>query len=84
MGIEFQAALAGLEVGLDVGAPEAVDALGIVAHHTDVFVHGAQQLDDLVLRRIGILVFIDQDVFEFPLVFAQTFWKIPEELIEFQ
>ena len=41
-------------------APEAVDALVIVADHADV-ARAAQQLDHPLLRQVGVLVLVDQD-----------------------
>ena len=58
---------------LDRSAAETVDALRVIAHHADIFMCGAQQFDDLILRRVGILVLVDQDVFELMLEFVQAF-----------
>ncbi len=52
----------------DVGAAPAVDRLVGVAHDADVAVRLAQQLDDLVLRVVGVLELVDQDVPEALLV----------------
>ena len=41
-------------------------------HHTDIFMHGTQQFDDLILYRVGILVFINQDVLKLMLVFDKA------------
>ena len=60
---------------LDVGPPEAIDALGVVAHHTNVFVIGGQLFYDEVLADIGILVFIHEDTFEPVLIFQEYFGK---------
>src|SRR6476620_4456135 len=50
------------------GTTERVNALGIITNHANIFMHCTQQLNDLVLRGVGILVLIDQDVLEFVLV----------------
>src|SRR6478672_1205489 len=49
------------------GTTERVNALGIITNHANIFMHCTQQLNDLVLRGVGILVLIDQDVLEFVL-----------------
>ena len=51
-----------LEVGdvLARGAAEAVDRLVVVAHHDDVAVLADQQLQQLLLREVGVLVLVDE------------------------
>ena len=66
------AELAQLAQVVDVGAPPAIDRLVVVTHRKDVAAglhKGAQQL---ILHRVGILVFVDQDVFEALLVLLQN------------
>ena len=48
----------------DVRAAPAVDRLVRVADDADVAVRLAQQLDDLVLRVVGVLELVDEDVRE--------------------
>ena len=69
---------------LDGGPAEGVDGLRIVAHHAHVLVHGAQQFDHFILRRVGILVLIDQDVAEFVLVGVEGFGHLHQQLVELE
>src|SRR4051794_21056616 len=48
----------------DVRAPPTVDRLIVVADHADIPMLAAEELDQLVLRAIGVLIFVYQDVFE--------------------
>ena len=66
---------------LDVGAAKGVDALGIVSHHTDILMHGAQLLDDEVLGEVGVLVLVHQDVAEAVLVFVEQIGEVPKQHI---
>ena len=43
---------------------ERVDALGIIAHHTDPMMNRSQLLHNGMLRQVGILILIHQDVLE--------------------
>src|SRR5699024_2851287 len=47
---------------LDGGAPEAVDALVVVAHHADVLGRAGEQADQLELGHAGVLVLVHQEV----------------------
>ena len=60
---------------------ETVNALCIIAHHTHILVHGAEQLDDFVLRRIRILVLIDHDVAKLSLVFAEGIGMVLQQFV---
>ena len=55
---------------LDGGAPEAVDALVVVAHHADVLIPARQQGGQQVLQVVGVLVLVDEHVAELALVEA--------------
>ena len=46
----------------NVGAAPAVDRLIVVADDADVAVLAAEQLDQLVLRAVGVLILVDEDV----------------------
>ena len=46
----------------DVGAAPRVDALVLVAHRADVLVLAGQQLHQLVLRPVGVLVLVDEQI----------------------
>ena len=50
------------------GTPEAVDGLVVVTHHTDVLPAPGQKTGQQVLEVVGVLVLVDEDVAEFPLV----------------
>ena len=59
------------------GSPtEAIDALCIVTDHAYILMCGAQQFNDLVLRGIGILVLVDQDILEFMLKFMEALGEV--------
>lgn len=49
---------------LEVGAPEGVYALCIIAHHRQVAPSPAKELDDFPLNVVGILVFVDKHIFD--------------------
>ena len=53
-----------IEYVLDVRAPPSVDRLVVVAHGADVVVSGGEVLDEQVLRVVGILVLVDEQVVE--------------------
>ena len=55
----------------DVGAAETVDRLIVVSDHAQVSMTGGQQVDQLVLRMVGILIFINQNILKPRLIFAQ-------------
>ena len=48
----------------DIGAAPAVDGLVFVTHHAEVLVLKRQLADQLVLRAVGVLVFVHQNVAE--------------------
>ncbi len=49
-------------------APEAVDALIVVAYHADVFVPACKQRGQQILHVVGVLVFVHQHIAEFLLI----------------
>jgi hypothetical protein len=51
-----------LEHVADVGAAEGVDRLIVIAHHRQVAVLLAQELEPAVLGAVGVLVLVDQHV----------------------
>src|ERR1035437_216553 len=53
---------------LDVGAAPAIDRLVFVAHHADIAMLFGQQAHQVVLRAVGVLIFVDHDVAEPPVV----------------
>ena len=64
---------------VDVGAAEAVDALGIVAHHADALVLAGEQPDDALLGEVGVLILVDEHILEFPDVFLADVLVLVEE-----
>ena len=68
-----------IEDVLDVGATETVDALRIVAHHADILVKSRQPLDNQILREVGILILVDEDILEPVLIFEQRLGRIAQE-----
>ena len=65
---------------LDGGAPEPVNALVIIAYHADIFVTSRQQRGEQVLHVVGILVFIHQNISEFPLIVAEDILMLLQKL----
>ena len=55
----------------DVGAAPAVDRLVVVTDDADVAVAAGEQLDELVLRAVGVLVLVDEDVLELAAVLLE-------------
>ena len=64
----------------EVGPTESVDRLVRVADHADVLVPTGQLQDDLVLRLVRVLVFVDEDVAEALAVVLQDVAVIVEQL----
>lgn len=46
------------------GPSKAVQGLVVIAHHTEVALTGGQFEEQLLLNRVGVLVLVDDDVFE--------------------
>ena len=63
---------------LDFGATERVDALRIVAHHANILVLLRQLFDNQILRIIGILILIDQNITETLLIFVENVGVVAE------
>ena len=80
----------------DVRAAPLVDALVVVPHHADVVALFAgvvfrlrQHFDELVLDLVGVLVLVDHDVLESPLileenafVFLKKFHGLQQQVVE--
>ena len=64
---------------LYVGTAEAVDRLGVVAHHADVLEEGGQTADDEVLCEVGVLVLVHKDVLEVVLVLVEDVGVVAEQ-----
>ena len=54
-----------------VSSAKAIHTLVGVAHHTHIVVQSTQQQHDLVLRHVGILIFVNQNMLKTLLVCAQ-------------
>src|ERR1019366_1813118 len=52
----------------DIGATPAVDGLVFVAHHADIAMLFGEQAHQIVLGAVGILILVDHDVAEPPVV----------------
>lgn len=64
----------------EVCASPGVDALGVVAYGHDVVVLCAEPVNDVCLDDVCVLVFVDEDDFEFGLVFLGGLRVIFEEV----
>ena len=53
---------------LNIGAPEPIDALVIIAHHADVAIASRQQTGQQVLQMVGVLILVHQHIAELPLI----------------
>ena len=53
---------------LNCGAAKAVNALIVIAHHTEIAAAASQQAGEPVLRMVGILIFIHHHVTETVLI----------------
>ena len=53
---------------LDIGAPEPIDALVVIAHHADVAIASRQQTGQQVLQMVGVLILVHQHIAELPLI----------------
>ena len=47
---------------INIGTTESIDALGIIAHHTDTRLWAGQEADDLVLHVVRILILIHENM----------------------
>ncbi len=73
----------------EVGPPEGVDRLGVVAHDGHVPVYQAHEIDDLRLDPVRVLVLVNEDVGKdggivFPqgLVLSEHGVPVEEEVVE--
>ena len=83
-GLHFRKVLFKVQDVLDVGTAKGVDALGIIAHHTDVLVYICQSFDDGILQEVGILELVYEHVFETVLVFVQHIGMVFQQLVGLQ
>src|SRR3954451_6157780 len=64
---------------VDIGAAPAVDRLIIIADAADVTASLGQELQPKILDRVRILVFVDQDIAEAPLVIGEHIGVLAEQ-----
>ena len=64
---------------VDIGSAETVDALRIVAHYTQPVVLFAQLVHNQVLREVGVLVLVDEDVAEEFLILLQHIFVVAQQ-----
>ena len=55
----------------DLGAAPAIDALVVVPHAADVAPPLRDQPQPQILRGVGVLIFVDQNIFEAPLIIGE-------------
>ena len=72
------------EYVFDLRAAERVDALGVVAHHAHPRMKLREAADDDVLRIVGVLVLVDQDVLEQLLIAGQHVGAVAQQEIGLQ
>ena len=70
-----------VEYVVDVGSPEGIDALGIVAHHADVLVLFSQLEDNQLLNGVGVLILIHQDELKPLGIFLADIFVFTEKLV---
>ena len=69
---------------LDLGAAERIDALGVVAHDADARVAQRQTPYDHILRIVGILILVNQNILEQILIARQHVGTVPQQDIGLQ
>ncbi|CDC95621.1 putative uncharacterized protein [Alistipes sp. CAG:268] len=69
---------------LDLRPAERVDRLRVIAHDADLRVELREAADDDILRIVGVLVLIDQDVFEELLVARQHVGAVAQQDVGLQ
>ena len=76
---------------LDVGPPEAIDALVVVAYHADVLPSPGQQAGQHILHVVGVLILVDEDIAELvPVIFQglavrlQKLHRVQDDVVKVQ
>ena len=67
-----------------LGAAPAIDRLIVVAHAADIPWPWASSLQPEILRHIGVLIFVDQHVFEAVLIVFQNIGMVLEDAQDFE
>ena len=62
-----------------VRTTELVNALVAIAHHAYVLIQFSEQQHNAVLRLVGVLIFVNQDVLKALLVNAKNLWVLLKE-----
>ena len=65
---------------LNGGAPKAVDALVVVAHHADVLIAAREERGEKILQVVGVLVLVDEHIAELALIVASHILKLLQKL----
>ena len=76
--------LAEREDVLDLRAAERVDRLRVVAHDADLAVVLREAADDDVLRVVGVLILVDEDVAELLLIAGQHLGRVAQQDVGLQ
>ena len=63
----------------DIRLPETIDRLRIVADHANILLFFREIIDQRKLQRVGVLVFVDQDVFELLVIFVPDLPRNPQK-----
>ena len=66
---------------VDIGTPEGIDALGIIAHNAYVLVLLRQLVDNPLLHRIGVLILVNENELEALCIFPADILVLAEERI---
>ena len=69
---------------LDFGPAERVDRLRVVAHDADLRVRLRQAADNRILGIIGVLILVDEDVFELLLIAGQHVGAVAQQDVGLQ
>ena len=69
---------------LDLGPAERIDRLRVVAHDADLRMGLRQPADDRILRIVGVLILVDQNVLELLLIAGQHVGTIPQQDVGLQ
>ena len=68
-----------VEYIVDIGSAECVDALGVVAHHTDTSMFMRKQSDNTLLGIVSVLILVDKNISKPLGILAAHFGMVSEE-----
>ena len=69
---------------IDICTPEGINTLRIVANHANTLMLFRQLFHNQVLRIVGILVLVHQNILKIPAVLVQNLWMITKKDIGLQ